>query len=305
MVSTMATNGHASPTPSPYFGPPDEATTPYVNATVRYDPVLLSSPENTAASFKRPCPFYILEHQWTRLQVARWSVLPGGQAKPSDACSTPANFYHGLLAAVQHWQKMHADDEQKSRALRIRIRSYVGGRITTEIMPTLVKPLSTLFPKRFYLPADGETSPWTIRLDNLPTEISETTMYKTSDRTWYGRARAAAGIMTLTATAEVLLYNTDDNILDGSQATPYFFRNGRWVTPTSASGGQQGTTRRYALEHGFAIEDDVPKSSIRNGECVWLSNAVQGFFWATFLSEGVDADAEAMSKTTAIARSLR
>lgn len=288
-----------------YFGPPDEVATPYVNATVRYDPILVHSAENTAGSFKRPCPFYLLEHQWTRLQVARWSVLPGGQAKPSDACSTPAHFLRGLLGAVHQWQKLHADDENKSRALRVRIRSYVGGRITTEILPTLVKPLTSLFPTCFYIPPHEETSPWTIRLDNRPTEISETTMYKTSDRTWYGRARAAAGIMTLTATAEVLLYNTDDNILDGSQATPYFFRGGKWVTPTSAAGGQQGTTRRYALEHGFCVEDEVPKSSLRNGECIWLSNAVQGFFWATFLSQGVIADDEAMRQTGAIARTLR
>lgn len=300
------TNGKSSSAPaSPYFGPPDEVATPYVNATVRYDPILVNSAENTAASFKRPCPFYLLEHQWSRLQVARWSVLPGGQAKPSDACSTPANFLHGLLAGVQQWQKMHANDENKSRALRVRIRSYVGGRITTEIVPTLIKPVVSLFPKCFYIPPDEDTSPWTVRLDNQQTEISETTMYKTSDRTWYGRARAAAGIMTLTATAEVLLYNTDGDILDGSQTTPYFFRGGQWVTPSSASGGQQGTTRRWALEHSLCIEDVVPAASLRNGECIWLSNAVQGFFWATFLSQGVDADEEAMRQSNAIARTLR
>lgn len=290
---------------SHWFGPPDEVATPYVNATVRYDPVLVHSAENTLASFKRPCPFYLLEHQWTRLQVARWSVLPGGQAKPSDACSTPANFLRGLLAGVHHWQKLHANDENQSRALRVRIRSYVGGRITTEIVPTLVKPVDSLFPKCFRIPNEEESSPWTIRMDNQPTEISETTMYKTSDRSWYGRARAAAGIMTLTATAEVLLYNTDGNILDGSQTTPYFFRNGQWVTPSSASGGQQGTTRRWALEHGLCVEDTVSKESLRNEECVWLSNAVQGFFWATFLIQGVDANAEAMMQSNAIARTLR
>ena len=218
-----------------HFGPPDEAPTPYVNATVRYDPILVTSKENTAASFKRPCPFYLLEHQWTRLQVARWSVLPGGQAKPSDACASPANFLHGLLAAVHRWQQLHANDQDQAKALRIRIRSYVGGRITTEIVPTLEKPLSSLFPRCLYIPPDEETTPWTIRLDNEPTEISETTMYKTSDRTWYGRARAAAGIMTLAATAEVLLHNTDHDILDASQATPYFFRGGKWVTPASVS----------------------------------------------------------------------
>ena len=301
----MAIEGPPSDHATPSYGPPDEVATPYVNATVRYDPMLVHSAENTAASFKRPCPFYLLEHQWTRLQVARWSVLPGGQAKPSDAGSTPTNFFHGLLAAVHHWQKAHADSESKSRALRVRIRSYVGGRITTEIIPTLVKPMTSLFPTSFYVPPSEETSQWTIRLDNQPTEISETTMYKTSDRTWYGRARAAAGIMTLTSTAEVLLYNPDDNILDGSQQTPYCLRNGRWVTPTSACGGQQGTTRRYALEHGLCVEGLVSKSSLRNGEIIWLSNAVQGFFWGTFLSEGVYADEETMRQTTAIARTLR
>lgn len=304
-------SSESSSTPEAFGAPPDEAITPYVNATVRYDRILLESAANTASSFKRPCPFYMLEHQWTRLQVARWSVLPGGMARPSDACSSPANFLYGLLGAVKQYENLHANDENKSTSLRIRIRSYASGRITTEIVPTLHKPLTSLFPERFFIPSEDETSPWTIRIDNQPTEISETTMYKTSDRSWYGRARAAAGIMTLTTaavmttTAEVLLYNNDDQILDGSQATPYFFRDGRWVTPSSTSGGQQGTTRRWALEHGLCIEEDVSRMSLVDGERMWMSNAVQGFFWGIFLSEGVAVDAKALEQSGALARSLR
>ena len=287
------------------FGPlPDEAITPYVNATLRYDPLLVHSAANSESSFKTPCPFYLLEHQWTRLQVARWSVLAGGKAKPSDAGLTPAHFLHGLLQAVQQWRKAPTEDEGKNGSLRIRIRSYVNGRITTEIVPTLPRSLRELFPSGFYIAPDSVTSPWTIGLDDRPTEISETTMYKTSDRAWYARARAKAGIMTLFDPAEVLLYNTDDDVLDGTLMTPYFYRGGRWVTPSSASGGQQGTTRRWALEHGLCIEGEVSRSSLVDGERIWLSNAVKGFFWGVFRAKALSGDEKAFEQTGAIAKTL-
>ena len=269
--------------------PDDGSDESYIFATVRYDPILMNSPENTAASFNRRCPFYLLEHQWTRLQVANWCTSFYRQGEQSNATGGPSNFLYGLLSAVKRWQETHPDEHYES--LRIKIRSYISGRVTTEIWPLVRLPLERLFVSTFGVPDQLPKSEWVIVMDSEPTEATESTMYKTSDRFPYGRARAMAGIPTLTTLKEVLLYNLENEILDGSTSTPYFYRDGRWVTPASASGGLQGTTRRWALENGLCVEGTIHKDSVEIGEVVWFSNAVKGFFHGKVVPRDPDPQA--------------
>jgi 4-amino-4-deoxychorismate lyase len=275
----------------------------YIFATVRYDPILMTSPENQAASFNRRCPFYLLEHQWTRLQVANWCTSFYRTGSQQNSTGGPANFLYGLLSAVRRWQQIHPGEHPES--LRIKIRSYISGRVTTEIWPLPRIPLSALFVKSFGKPEDLPKSEWVVVMDAEPTEATESTMYKTSDRFPYGRARAMAGISTNFTTKEVLLYNTADEILDGSASTPYFYREGRWVTPASASGGLQGTTRRWALENGLGVEGVVMKDSIRFGEKIWFSNAVKGFFHGTFQPRDPDIRELDMNECRRIQREMQ
>ena len=255
---------------------------PYIFATLRYDPILTKSAENTKASFNRPCPFYLLEHQWTRLQVANWSTSFYRKPEAQKGAGGPSAFWYGLLSAVKHWRESHPNE--RAQSLRIKLRSYISGRITTDIRPHYYVPLSSLFVKALGHPEQITKSDWTVVLDIHPTEITESTMYKTSDRSPYGRARANAGLLELMAPKEVLMYNPEGAILDGSQSTPYFYRGGRWLTPNSSSGGLQGTTRRWALENGLAVEGVVWKDSVQIGEVIWFSNAVRGFFVATVIA---------------------
>jgi hypothetical protein len=260
--------------------PDDGSDESYIFATVRYDPLLMTSPENQAASFNRRCPFYLLEHQWTRLQVANWCTSFYRKGEQQNSTGGPSNFLYGLLSAVKRWKETHPNEHPE--CLRIKIRSYISGRVTTEIWPLPRIPLSGLFVHTFGVPDQLPKSEWRVVMDAEPTEATESTMYKTSDRFPYGRARAMAGIPTYATPKEVLLFNSDNAILDGSASTPYFYRDGRWVTPTAASGGLQGTTRRWALENGICIEGTVHKDSVKNGEVIWFSNAVKGFFHGTF-----------------------
>jgi 4-amino-4-deoxychorismate lyase len=252
----------------------DSGDEPYVFSTVRWDPNLVHVAENTKASCNRPCPFYMLEHHWTRLQVAKWSV--------SLERSSPAELFHTLQSAVQHWHAKHPNE--RPEALRVKHRVFSGGRSYTDILPAPRLPMETLFPTTFGTPPYDQEPEWLIFLDNEPTEATAVTMYKTSDRACYERARRLAGIKTFYEKKEVMLYNTDDDILDGSISTPYFWRKGRWVTPPSWSGGQQGTTRRWALMKGLAVEEAVRKDDVKDGEIVWLSNGSRGFFRARFVS---------------------
>ena len=73
---------------------------------------------------------------------------------------------------------------------------------------------------------------------------------------------------------------------EGTYTTVYFRRDdgeGKeiWVTPRWQAGGNQGTTRRWALENGLAKEEIVMRESVKKGEVVWLSNGVRGFGWGT------------------------
>jgi len=175
--------------------------------------------------------------------------------------------------------------------LRIRILVAPTGTITTESSPTPPVPLSQLFPPSLDpqappppLPNNKNDvnkpthpQPWRILLDTHPTPSTPFTSHKTTLRAPYLEARARACIPSLTSPIEVLLYNPSGEITEGSLTSVYFFRGGRWVTPAVESGGNRGTTRRWALERGLCVEGCVRVENVRGGERVWVSNGVRGF----------------------------
>ncbi len=73
--------------------------------------------------------------------------------------------------------------------------------------------------------------------------------------------------------------NHENEVMEGSITTPYFWRRGRWVTPPESAGGNIGTTRRYALEAELCVEETVRKDSVADGEAIWLSNGARGWGW--------------------------
>ncbi|EME83010.1 uncharacterized protein MYCFIDRAFT_136127 [Pseudocercospora fijiensis CIRAD86] len=274
-------SGHFNGGPAGSATPSDDEES-FVYTSIRYDTRLLKSDKNTAASCGMPCPFYMLEHHWTRLQIAKWSTFCFADDRPRSNSRGPSVLYSTLLKAVKQWHEKHPGETPES--LRIKVRAYVGGRVRTEIyFPLRSIPMEQLFPSTLGSPTQPWVAlEWTIVLDSQATEPSEGTMFKTNDRSAYGRARAAAEILTYQIPKEVLLFSSDGNILDGSICTPYCYRNGAWVTPDASAGGLQGTTRRWALEQGLAVEGKIAVDSFRDGEIVWLSNAVRGYFPARF-----------------------
>ncbi|KXJ91071.1 hypothetical protein Micbo1qcDRAFT_205091 [Microdochium bolleyi] len=156
-------------------------------------------------------------------------------------------------------------------------------------------------------------TPFTVVVDSQPTRASAFTHFKTTNRAAYDDARrrmtsalagsgSGSGSGISPSAAEILLVGQHDRcIMEGSFTTPYFWRSGRWVTPPVTrlptaqparpapagrqdtsdvhwSGGHEGVSRRWALERGLAIEQDVPAASLVDGEECWLSNGVRGFF---------------------------
>lgn len=86
-------------------------------------------------------------------------------------------------------------------------------------------------------------------------------------------------------THESLIFSQYSEVLQGQFTTPYFLRNGAWVTPAYSGVVANSVTRRYALEHGLCKEGIVLKSSLKNGEDCWLSGGIRGFFQGTIWLE--------------------
>jgi len=188
--------------------------------------------------------------------------------------------------------------------LRVRALLSRDGIITVETNPTPPVSKFNLYPERIPPPRDwknvevspltGDTlelgnsdllygvpdrsSPWDVLLDNKRTEPSPYTSYKTTFRDMYTGARERVGIQEMTEPREVLILSADGGeIMEGSLTSVFFWRDREWATPPVSSGGQIGTTRRWALEKRLCVEASVKVDDLIDGEECWISNGVRGF----------------------------
>ncbi|KAL1993933.1 hypothetical protein VTN49DRAFT_2602 [Thermomyces lanuginosus] len=175
----------------------------------------------------------------------------------------------------------------RSKPWRLRIVVDIDGNLAVDVQPAAAEGARSLL-----LPSIRPSiivSPWRLYIDPQRTHPSAFTTHKTTARNIYTAARERVGITSPQDPIEVLLINPQGEVMEGSITTPYFRRRSQWanrtghdwVTPPLSSGGNAGTTRRYALEYGFCVEQVVRLEDLVNGEQCWLSNAVRGFIPAT------------------------
>ncbi|RPA72541.1 hypothetical protein BJ508DRAFT_334932 [Ascobolus immersus RN42] len=157
--------------------------------------------------------------------------------------------------------------------------------------PTPPLPLSQLLPKLPLAPPPSEPAaleeiesgsvPYAV-VDTVATRQDAFTIYKTTKRQCYDEARARAQLKP--GLCEVLLWDEDRYLTEGSTTNMHFWREGRWVSPT---GGVNGTVRRK-LVNGEAIgEMQVKVEDVaEGGEWVLLSNGVRGLWRAWLLPVG-------------------
>ncbi|KAH8786110.1 aminotransferase [Hyaloscypha finlandica] len=248
--------------------------------SLRYDPLLTSLPINTESwdeQLKEPSPFYILTHHRDRILQAADHF---GWIKAVDAIRGSDGFVHLLKKLTE------TIDTKSPTPLRIRVLLSHDGSIGVESSPAAPVTETNLFPKRIPPPKASpqmKVSPltaWDIIPDSVRTKPSPYTSYKTTNRDMYGAARERVGIKDMTEKREVLIVSEKDGeIMEGSLTSVFFWRNGKWTTPPVASGGQVGTTRRWALAKGFCVEGVVTADSLKDGEECWISNGVRGFQW--------------------------
>ncbi|OWP06117.1 hypothetical protein B2J93_1874 [Marssonina coronariae] len=259
-------------------------------SSLRYDPLLTSLALNSAAwdgEIERPSPFYMLPfHRDRMLQAAEHF----GWTCAAEAIRGTAGF--DLL--LQHLTE--AIDPPPPSPRRLKTLLSHDGTITVESSPCPAVTRWDLYPQqipppagtaaRARTPGDGdavggdvpEGQPWDVIPDTARTAPSSYTGYKTTNRDAYDAARARVGIQDVAETREVVLVSErNGEIMEGSLTTVFFWRGGKWTTPPVSSGGQIGTTRRWALEKGHCVEGVVKLDSLIDGEECWISNGVRGF----------------------------
>lgn len=262
--------------------------------TPRYDKQLLQARELPGGyagwNFYQESPIYMWDYHHKRL-------LKGAK-------------YFGWKDAVQALET-HLDVDRFAKEidsfvgpcpetpLRLRILLSPEGSVHMEKYDISATGLENLFPQSFHqasgpAPSETERGPkttpmYTLVVDRERTKSSVHTRFKTTLRDVYDAARQRAQL-TPAENVEVLLVNEDNgHVMEGSITTPYFFRGGRWVTPpvprelsdVEGSGGQDGVSRRWALDRGLAVEEPVSAESLVDGEACWISNGARGFMCAT------------------------
>ncbi|KAK3901478.1 aminotransferase [Staphylotrichum tortipilum] len=262
--------------------------------SLRYDPALLAVPSlslpRAGWNSTHSSPLYMLSYHRDRMLLAatHWGW---------DAAITTLQGNSGLATLAD--AILSATGSTPDVPRRVRVAITRAGALSVATGPAAPTPLANLFPPHLPPPSDeteesqsqdspSKTPAWEVLLDSGRTARSEYTHFKTTVRAAYDGARQRRGI-ALPDQKEVLIVNEADGVvMEGSITTPYFWRGGRWVTPAvskefsreGGSGGQNGTSRRWALERGVAVEETVLAESLVDGEECWLSNGVRGFFFA-------------------------
>lgn len=228
---------------------------------------------------------YLLPYHRDRLMS---SAIALGWSNAAAALAGEQGLDRLLEAVESHVSSMIGGKEDcDTRKIRITVSKtgdFEVDSLTIENIPLLDPREKELLPTTLSFLSSGPNFPrlCTVVLDREPTQPSIFTTHKTTARNQYNRARDRVNVSHVSPNVgEVLIFNPADEVMEGSLSTPYFLRNGHWVTPALSSGGNSGTTRRFALTTGLCVEEIVKVESLQDGEAVWISNAVRGFVSGT------------------------
>ena len=84
------------------------------------------------------------------------------------------------------------------------------------------------------------------------------------------------GIKSPDVAEEVVLFNENGEVTEGSLRNIAVYRDGSWVTPPLASGCLGGVVRAWMLKHGRVKEAKIMKDELIENEWVLTANGVEG-----------------------------
>lgn len=159
-----------------------------------------------------------------------------------------------------------------------KIRTLIDstGQLSLHVMTASPRPNIFSGLKEVQIP--GMDPVYDVYLDTESVMVGPFTSFKTTKRDIYDKARARSlrGTANPNPLQEVVLYNTRDEVTEGSVANIAFLRDGIWKTPPLGTGCLCGVVRHHLLTKKAIQEAVIPVKSLRNGEPVLLFNGVQG-----------------------------
>jgi len=241
--------------------------------SLRYDPLLIEAPFNQAAAQSLPgSPFLLLVlHQDRLLQAAR----AFGWADAAETLEADSGLRH--LRNVCENAVRDLSRPQRLRILLSKSGELLGSAYPTDPRPFDLTAASTSNPSAPNSDKPPHTGPIiSVYIDTEPTPQSMSTSHKTTSREHYTAARTRAGIASDSRLEEVMLWNEQGEITEGSIRNVAFWRNGGWITPSAEGGCLAGVMRRWLIENGRVKEGRILREEVMIGEWALLSNGVEG-----------------------------
>lgn len=173
-----------------------------------------------------------------------------------------------------------ADTDNLFRALQVAESQYHNVDVDTEAGFDFSPPLTDLVSSIYQSPQpwDETSDVWDVYIDTQPTYISPFTSFKTTNRQHYTDARNRRLPGVRPGREEVLVYNHQNDVMEGS-ITNFAVRrksDGKWITPQLSSGCLCGVMRHFLLRKNFMEEEVITLGSLTLGTEVMLFNGVMG-----------------------------
>lgn len=246
-----------------------------IASSVLYHQDLERFEENTKLSGNgEPSPLYMFVLHQSRMLAAILDLPGNNPIAMLESISGSSGLEHMRSIALQVIDK---------KPMKLRFTLDRGGvlRCTSADLGQDIPRLRSMdyFPSTLPNPDQikEDSITWLVGICPVVTEAGFTTRHKTNMRKHYESAYENAPGAEGSYRMEVLIWNVQDQVMEGCLTTPYFWREGRWITPHAECGGNLGTTRKWALDRGLTSEGVVMRDEIRVGEIVVLSNGVRGF----------------------------
>jgi 4-amino-4-deoxychorismate lyase len=248
-----------------------------ITTILRFEPGLLAShgvQEGVADRFKTMSDFYLLQfHQDKIMNAAKHFDWPTQVIERYSGDRGLQVWFAKLLLHV-HEDRIH------DGPLQIVVSLAKNGNLDISSLPALMPGL--LFPTQLLVTKGRPTlKAFGNRYERIPIRVLVDDQAPKSCRSLRSSSARSSNFENASTIEERLVVNQYGEITEGQFTTPYFLRNGVWVTPAFSGSVAESVTRRYALEHGLCKEGIILKSSLRQDDPCWLSDGVRGFFRGT------------------------
>lgn len=248
-------------------------------STIRYDPLLTETIDSVLLMFEdtgnNSKLFFLFEEHLRRINFSLEYFKFGYSV-------TRQQLLQHLNNAMR--------DLDKSNSYKLRLTINRSGTMNVDISLTPVR--YNLFDG--FNTADNYMSPvWNVFLDTEPILISPFTSFKTTRRKRYSEARERALLKDYTEPQEVLLYNTANQITEGSITNVAFKKTDpetleeSWFTPVLSSGCLCGVVRHMLLAKGLIQERQINLTDVKAGDDVLLFNGIMGVVKGTIMDREI------------------